>query len=179
MVIGEGGESRQLLSLKEHRRFFGDTYDYTNTVYSCVKDKVEVNCRQHGIFLATPTDHLMGHGCPKCAHFYSKPRKKIVQYLESLGYSEKKDFLINDRKTLYNPRTNRYLELDILFVREGKAIEVDGVYFRSSSATTISRDRVKDQLCLEQGIELLRITDKQIIKDWYGVEKSVCSLLHL
>jgi hypothetical protein len=42
---------------------FNYTY-YDNYIDN--KTKIEINCKIHGIFKQTPSDHLQGYGCPKC-----------------------------------------------------------------------------------------------------------------
>lgn len=46
----------------------GDKYDYSNTQYTHSKAKVEIICREHGMFLQTPNHHLRGKGCPVCGY---------------------------------------------------------------------------------------------------------------
>ena len=41
-------------------------YDYTQVDYVKCNLKVIIICKIHGNFLQTPTNHLMGDGCPKC-----------------------------------------------------------------------------------------------------------------
>lgn len=43
-------------------------YDYSKAVYVNQKTKVTVICSEHGEFLTNPSDHMRGHGCPKCAN---------------------------------------------------------------------------------------------------------------
>lgn len=43
-------------------------YDYSNVCYIHNKEKVEIICPLHGLFLQTPANHLVGQGCPKCAY---------------------------------------------------------------------------------------------------------------
>lgn len=50
----------------------GHNYDYSKTEYKGNKTKVCIICPIHGEFWQTPSDHLNGHGCPKCA----KEKKK-------------------------------------------------------------------------------------------------------
>jgi len=66
----------------------------------------------------------------------------------------------NDRTKLINPNTNRFLELDIWFPQLNKAIECNGVYWHSKNGA-IKNDRIKQQLCQQQRIDLLIITDKE------------------
>lgn len=61
---------------KQHQqsRFFitaynvhGDRYDYSLVVYAGVDTKVKIICRLHGLFEATPWEHLRGSNCSICA----------------------------------------------------------------------------------------------------------------
>jgi hypothetical protein len=52
--------------LQKSREVHGDLYDYTNSHYISSKEKIEINCPFHGIFLQPPRDHFAGHGCKKC-----------------------------------------------------------------------------------------------------------------
>lgn len=53
----------------EHARVrHGDQYGYDNVVYHNNYTKVQIECSTHGPFLQTPSNHLLGRGCPKCAH---------------------------------------------------------------------------------------------------------------
>lgn len=45
----------------------GDTYSYSNVNYTNSNDKVSITCPTHGDFLQTPSTHLQGRGCRKCA----------------------------------------------------------------------------------------------------------------
>lgn len=42
-------------------------YDYKLVNYKNNKTKVEIICKEHGIFLITPSNHLKGTGCSKCS----------------------------------------------------------------------------------------------------------------
>jgi very-short-patch-repair endonuclease len=42
-------------------------YDYSNVVYENGRSHVSIACPLHGEFWQSPTHHLMGTGCPKCA----------------------------------------------------------------------------------------------------------------
>lgn len=45
----------------------GTRYDYSDILYECTAKKIDVKCRDHGVFGITPNKHLDGGGCPKCA----------------------------------------------------------------------------------------------------------------
>lgn len=53
--------------LKRIKNIHGNTYDYTNTIYTKSADKVEIICKTHGSFWQKANDHMRGRGCAKCA----------------------------------------------------------------------------------------------------------------
>ena len=53
--------------IEKARAIHGYKYDYSKTRYKRGKDEVIIICPEHGEFLQSPTKHLQGHGCPKCA----------------------------------------------------------------------------------------------------------------
>lgn len=64
----------------------------------------------------------------------------------------------NNRSIIINPKTERYLELDLYMPDIKKAIECNGEYWHSSSYS-IYKDRVKVKTCKRKGIELMVVTD--------------------
>ena len=57
----------------------GDKYDYSKVEYKNNRTKVCIICPKHGEFWQTPTHHLSGHGCKKCAteSLWKTKRKKV------------------------------------------------------------------------------------------------------
>lgn len=54
--------------LERCKMIHGDRYDYSKADYVNYKTKVTVICREHGEFMITPGNHLVGSkGCQKCA----------------------------------------------------------------------------------------------------------------
>lgn len=45
----------------------GDLYDYRLVKYKDNRTKIAIICRDHGVFEQSPSDHIGGHGCAKCA----------------------------------------------------------------------------------------------------------------
>ena len=68
------------------------------------------------------------------------------------------------------------MELDIYFFSRSLAIEVDGVYNHQGEDVQ-KRDALKDQLCLEQGIKLLRISDVEINKSWLETTTKILNFI--
>jgi len=44
----------------------GDKYDYNQMEYVNTKTKIMIVCPKHGKFRQSPTNHVLGQGCPKC-----------------------------------------------------------------------------------------------------------------
>jgi hypothetical protein len=49
----------------------GETYDYTKVIYVNHSTKVNILCKEHGLFEQIAGNHLRGDGCIKCAGIYS------------------------------------------------------------------------------------------------------------
>lgn len=53
--------------IEEARNVHGDTYSYTNAVYTGADNKLIITCKEHGDFLQRAAGHTVGYGCKKCA----------------------------------------------------------------------------------------------------------------
>ena len=42
-------------------------YEYNNIVWKNVGIKIKIGCKIHGIFEQSPSNHLIGKGCPYCS----------------------------------------------------------------------------------------------------------------
>ena len=49
-------------------KIHGDRYSYGNVNYINSHTPVSITCKTHGDFMQSPTNHLQGKGCPKCAN---------------------------------------------------------------------------------------------------------------
>jgi hypothetical protein len=56
-------------------------YSYLLSEYKTSKCKISIICPIHGLFSQIPHDHLMGHGCPKCAIEKVAERKRHSLYI--------------------------------------------------------------------------------------------------
>ena len=50
------------------KKTHGGKYDYSKVVYKNSHTKIKIVCPKHGLFEQSPTNHLCGKGCPKCAN---------------------------------------------------------------------------------------------------------------
>ncbi len=56
--------------IEKAKKIHGNRYDYSKTVYKKTHSKVSIICKEHGVFLQTPANHLNGNNCPKCTGNY-------------------------------------------------------------------------------------------------------------
>ena len=54
--------------IRKAREIHGDKYDYSKVRYISTNKKVCIICPEHGEFWQTPSNHLSGKGCAKCAN---------------------------------------------------------------------------------------------------------------
>ena len=60
----------------------GDLYDYAESVYISAKTKSKIKCKQHGVFLQSPDNHLSGKGCPMCKGQKISKSKTHTNFIE-------------------------------------------------------------------------------------------------
>jgi len=65
---GEKKNSNTEEFIKKAIKIHGNKYDYSKVNYINAKTKVEIICKQHGIFNQIPDKHLSGNGCKFCGY---------------------------------------------------------------------------------------------------------------
>lgn len=56
-------------------------YDYSKVILIDTKTPVEIICKKHGSFFPTPSNHMNGSKCPKCA-IIGKSENQMIQFKE-------------------------------------------------------------------------------------------------
>lgn len=79
-------------------------YDYSESHYVRMKEKVKIICPIHGEFWQSPQVHLKGHGCPHCNGGVSYDKEKFVQKSREVHG----DFYNYD-KVVYEKSTNHVI----------------------------------------------------------------------
>jgi hypothetical protein len=139
---------------KTHNKFF----DYSKSVYSKAKNKIEIICPKHGSFWQEANSHLRGIGCPKCSTLgTTKPHQEIIDFIKNeLCISH----LTENNRSIITPK-----ELDIYLPDYKIAIELNGLYYHSFNKTESTEERqkhlIKFKLCQEKGIQLLQIREDE------------------
>jgi hypothetical protein len=54
-------------------------YNYGESIYVNSLKKIKINCKKHGMFEQTPSEHLRGKGCSKCVFENTSNRMKKTQ----------------------------------------------------------------------------------------------------
>lgn len=62
----------------------GDRYDYSQVIFVRTNDKVDIICREHGVFSQSVTNHMSGNGCNKCAGIYQYTTNEIVSKFKAI-----------------------------------------------------------------------------------------------
>ena len=81
--------------IKKAKSIHGDRYDYSRIKYVYATEKVSITCKEHGLFLQSPLNHLKGQGCPKCARNLISDRNRA-----SVGH------FINKANNIHNNKYN-------------------------------------------------------------------------
>jgi hypothetical protein len=78
------GDDVKRLSTQEFinraRAKHNDLYDYSLVHYVTAFTDVKIRCRDHGVFLQLPGNHLAGQGCPGCAEYGYRTSKPGTLY---------------------------------------------------------------------------------------------------
>ena len=53
--------------IEKSKEVHGDLYDYREAIYVKAHSHVKILCKDHGMFLQSPTSHFSGAGCPECS----------------------------------------------------------------------------------------------------------------
>lgn len=132
-----------------------DMYTLVSDTYINVRKKIDIKCPKGHLFKMRFTSFHKGQRCPICSRVISNPEKDMLRYIKTIYNNTIKP---NDRKTLFNYWTKRWLEIDVLLPELNKAIEYNSNYWHSSDITKW-KDMIKIRQCKMRGIELLIIND--------------------
>ena len=154
--------------IAEAKAVHGDKYDYSVTNYVTARKKVDIRCKEHGIFSIMPRSHLGGIGCPICSESHLETEIRVFLENNSIEFERQKrfDWLINKVK----------MSLDFYLPKYNIGIECQGVqhfnsfeYFGGDKVHEgiVYRDKLKKSLCDENGVELIYFTHQEINDEEY------------
>lgn len=89
--------------IEKAKEIHGDRYDYSEVDYIGIKDKVEIICKEHGLYTQIASIHLQGSGCIKCSSDDKRQTKaEFIEKAEKV-HGDKYDYSLikyyrNDKK---------------------------------------------------------------------------------
>jgi len=95
------GKSNTEDFIKKAKIKHGDKYDYSKVEYIKAIEKVIIICREHGDFLQTPNNHLLGQGCSKCSGQYQPTTEEWIEKARNI-HNNKYDYSKVDYKNARN-----------------------------------------------------------------------------
>jgi len=118
---------------------------------------MKVKCDKGHIYKTSLKRYINNHRCPLCFKNgqVSKSEKRVLKIVKNIYNGI---VFENCKNVIKNPKTNRYLELDIWMPELNKAIEYNGYYYHSSPEV-IERDKIKMNQFNNLQINLLVIKD--------------------
>jgi very-short-patch-repair endonuclease len=127
-------------------------YKYDNVDYKTTNKKVSIICKIHGDFPQTPSEHLLGSGCPKC---YNKREGRLAIILNEIGVVHR-NYRINNRFfDFYLP------EYDLIIERDGEQHYFEPFMIVGSRMKTIEQNHQNDiektELAKSKGHKICRI----------------------
>jgi hypothetical protein len=144
--------------IKQFIEVHGDTYDYSKVNHINSKTKVIIICPEHGEFEQKPNNHKVGQGCPRCTE--SKGEREIRNLLID------KDIDFNQEHTFDDCKNKLPLRFDFYLPEHNVCIEYQGIqhyepvdFFGGVSGFEYRQylDKIKDEYCIDNNIQLLKI----------------------
>lgn len=80
--------------IKNANKIHDYLYDYSKVIYVNTTTKIEIICKEHGMFIQTPNSHLSGRGCSKCANMIKSGFNKNHFMNCAIKYNNKAYFYI-------------------------------------------------------------------------------------
>lgn len=92
--------------LNKCKELHKNKYCYDDVDYNCLRDKVKIICKIHGVFLQRFSAHIDGQNCPSCVSYISKEEINWLNSFKNLNiirqYKIDKHFVVDG----YDPETN-------------------------------------------------------------------------
>jgi hypothetical protein len=78
VMMSKNLQSRTSQFIEKAIKIHGNKFDYSKVEYNGSHTKVSIICLEHGEFYQSPTNHLSGNGCPKCAWEYKHGKYRLT-----------------------------------------------------------------------------------------------------
>ena len=171
------------------KEIHGNKYDYSKACYKTCDTKVCIICPEHGEFWQTPSNHINGSGCPKCANekrknALLKDTKLFVDVATLVHDGKPEDEIVSLFSEIEHQQHNREIlngmEIDIFIPPLKLGIEYNGLRWHSEEFGKDHRYHLdKLNKCNEKGIKLIQIFEDEWINHREICEsklKQICGL---
>ena len=155
------------------KEIHGNKYDYSKACYKTCDTKVCIICPEHGEFWQTPSNHINGSGCPKCANekrknALLKDTKLFIDAATLIHAENTGDEIISLFSEIEHQQHNREIlngmEIDIYIPSLKLGIEYNGLRWHSEEFGKDHRYHLdKLNKCNDQGIKLIQIFEDEWI----------------
>lgn len=142
-------------------------YEYLDDNYIKSDVKIGITCKKHGVFYMTPSNHLMGQQCPKCAFSHSKGEDEMFQYILSIC----QDTIQRDRNLLDGE------EIDIVVPSKRIGFEYNGLHWHSELTKDKNYHLQKTLKCNEKGYRLIHFFEDEWLHKKDIVKSIISSVL--
>lgn len=175
--------------IEKAKQIHNDKYDYSKAYYKTCDTKVCIICPEHGEFWQTPSNHINGSGCPKCANekrknALLKDTKLFIDAATLIHNGKPEDEIISLFSEIEHQQHNREIlngmEIDIFIPPLKFGIEYNGLRWHSEEFGKDHRYHLdKLNKCNEQCIRLIQIFEDEWINRREICEsklKQICGL---
>lgn len=156
--------------INKSKEVFGDTYDYSKSVYVGANKPIYIKCKEHGEFKVSRAEKHYGatQGCPTCSAKCSIPERFIQNALTKINVPFFREFKFQDCKS---PYTNNVLRFDFYIPSKNTIIEFHGdQHFKPNRLMHTGdkfqrfqhHDQIKKQYVLDNGICYISFTTKDL-----------------
>ena len=142
-------------------------YLYSDNIsFKSNKDKVEINCREHGIFLQQVNSHLSGAGCLSCKESKGESEVRNYLFINAIEFIQQKKF----SDCVYHSG----LSFDFYLPNYNICIEYNGEqHYRSVDyfggderfKKQLKTDKIKKEYCILNNILLIVIKYNESVED--------------
>lgn len=140
---------------KEATKIHNGKYIYNDTNYVNSHTHIMITCPKHGDFTCTPTNHLNGNGCPKCANeklskTFASTADKFIERAKKI-HGNKYDY----SKVKYK---NNYTNVDIICQKHGIFQQTPFNHLKGKGCKVCNESHLEREIRLlldENGIEYI------------------------
>ena len=160
--------------IEKVKQIHGDKYDYSMVEYIRANEKVIIICKKHGEYQQTPSSHLMGQECPRCAN---KTEGKLFEKIKNIYPTIVAQFKQEWCKKKFK------LSYDFCIYEHKIIIELDGAqHFQQISnwqtpEQTFENDKFKEQCANDNNYSVIRLLQEDVWDDKYDWCKELCDAI--